>query len=86
VIIAFEELKPMFIENAGPIPSHFSIDSELASHAQLWFLPTLRVVTNDTGTCQSNDLKEDLNPQLACIVKGRGRVFIYRSDNVCFCL
>jgi len=37
------------------------------------FLPTLRGVITDTGTYQSKDLEEDLNPQLACIVEGRGR-------------
>lgn len=30
VITAFEELKPMFIEDAGPIPSYFSTASELS--------------------------------------------------------
>ena len=36
------------------------------------------------NTYQSKDLEEDLNPQLACIVEGRGRVFIYHGDYVAF--
>ncbi|CAK2091512.1 conserved hypothetical protein [Vibrio crassostreae] len=82
VITAFEELKPMFIEEAGPIPSYFSSNSELSLIDQAkryGFLPTLRGVISDTGTYQCKDLEEDLNPQLACIVEGRGRVFIYHA-------
>ncbi len=74
MITAFEELKPMFIEDAGPIPSYFSSNSELSLIEQAkynyGFLPTLRGVIIDTGTYQSKDLEEDLNPQLTCIVKG----------------
>ncbi|MEZ9516191.1 cytosolic protein [Vibrio splendidus] len=88
VITAFEELKPMFIEDAGPIPAYFSTASELSlidqAKRSYGFLPTLRGVITDTGTYQSKDLEEDLNPQLACIVEGRGRVFIYQGDYVAF--
>ncbi|MFA0193107.1 cytosolic protein [Vibrio artabrorum] len=88
VITAFEELKPMFIEDAGSIPSYFSISSELSlidqAKRRCGFLPTLRGVITDTGTYQSKDLEEDLNPQLACIVEGRGRVFIYHGGYVAF--
>ena len=88
VITAFEELKTMFIEDAGPIPAYFSTASELSlidqAKRSYGFLPTLRGVITDTGTFQSKDLEEDLNPQLACIVEGRGRVFIYHGDYVAF--
>jgi hypothetical protein len=88
VITAFEELKPMFIEDAGPIPAYFSTASELSlidqAKRSYGFLPTLRGVITDTGTYQSENLEEDLNPQLACIVEGRGRVFLYHGDYVAF--
>ncbi|PTP38206.1 cytosolic protein [Vibrio splendidus] len=88
VITAFEELKPMFIEDAGPIPAYFSTTSELSlidqAKRSYGFLPKLRGVITDTGTYQSENLEEDLNPQLACIVEGRGRVFIYQGDYVAF--
>ncbi len=88
VITAFEELKPIFIEDAGEIPSYFSIDSELNLIAQAkrayGYLPTLSGVITDTGTFQSQDNEEDLNPQLACLVEGRGRVFIYHGGFVAF--
>ncbi len=35
-------------------------------------------------TFQSQDIEEDLNPQLACLVEGRGRVFIYHRGFVAF--
>ena len=88
VITAFEALKPIFIEDAGEIPSYFSIDSELDLIAQAkrayGYLPTLSGVITDTGTFQSQDNEEDLNPQLACLVEGRGRVFIYHGGFVAF--
>ena len=88
VITAFEELKPIFIEDAGAIPSCFSITSELslidqAKRAYV-YLPSLNGVITDTGTFQSKNNEEDLNPQLACIVAGRGRVFIYHGGYVAF--
>ncbi|MGR5059408.1 cytosolic protein [Vibrio rotiferianus] len=88
VITAFEELKPIFIEDAGAIPSCFSTDSELnlieqAKHTY-GDLPVLSGVITDTGTFQSQDNEEDLNPQLACLVEGRGRVFIYHGGFVAF--
>ena len=88
VITAFEELKPMFIEEAGAIPSCFSTASELSLIDQAkrtyGYLPTLSGVITDTGTFQSKDNEEDLNPQLACLVEGRGRVFIYHGGFVAF--
>ncbi|WP_114766955.1 cytosolic protein [Vibrio rhodolitus] len=88
VITAFEELKTMFIEDAGKIPSCFSVTSELSLIDQAkrtyGYLPKLRGVVTDTGTYQSQDLEEDLNPQLACLVEGRGRVFIYYGGFVAF--
>ncbi len=88
VITAFEELKPIFIEDAGAIPSCFSISSELSLIDQAkrtyGYLPSLNGVITDTGTFQSKNIKEDLNPQLACIVEGRGRVFIYHGGYVAF--
>ncbi|MCK6264621.1 cytosolic protein [Vibrio sp. ZSDE26] len=88
VITAFEELKTMFIEEASAIPSCFSTDSELSLIDQAkrtyGHLPTFSGVITDTGTYQSNDNKEDLNPQLACLVEGRGRVFIYHDGFVAF--
>ncbi|APX06122.1 MULTISPECIES: cytosolic protein [Vibrio] len=88
VITAFEELKPLFIEDAGSIPACFSITSELSLIDQAkrtyGYLPPLRGVITDTGTFQSQDNEEDLNPQLACIVEGRGRVFIYNGGFVAF--
>ena len=87
VITAFEELKPLFIEDAGSIPACFSITSELSLIDQAkrtyGYLPPLRGVITDTGTFQSQDNEEDLNPQLACIVEGRGRVF-YHGGFVAF--
>ncbi|NGZ94075.1 cytosolic protein [Vibrio aestuarianus subsp. cardii] len=58
VITAFEELKTMFIKEAG--------------------------VITDTGAFQRQDNEEDLNPQLACLVEGHGRVFIYHGGFVAF--
>ncbi|MGF1680312.1 cytosolic protein [Photobacterium minamisatsumaniensis] len=88
VITAFEELKTMFIEDAGSIPSYFSTASELSlidqAKRSYGFLPTLSGVITDTGTFQSQDNEEDLNPQLACLVEGRGRVFIYYGGFVAF--
>ncbi|MCW8336236.1 cytosolic protein [Vibrio paucivorans] len=88
VITAFEELKPMFIEDAGSIPSCFSTTSELSLIDQAkrtyGYLPKFKGVITDTGTFQSQDIEEDLNPQLACIVEGRGRVFIYHGGYVAF--
>ncbi|KJY83992.1 cytosolic protein [Vibrio galatheae] len=88
VITAFEELKPLFIEEAGSIPACFSIANELSLIEQAkrsyGYLPKLSGVITDTGTFQSQDNEEDLNPQLACIVEGRGRVFIYHGGFVAF--
>ena len=88
VITAFEELKTIFIEEAGEIPFCFSTASELNLIDQVkrtyGYLPTLRGVITDTGTFQSQDNEEDLNPQLACLVEGRGRVFIYHGGFVAF--
>ncbi|KHT47312.1 hypothetical protein [Vibrio sinaloensis] len=88
VITAFEELKPLFIEEAGAIPSYFSTTSELSLIDQAkrayGYLPKLSGVITDTGTFQSKDIGEDLNPQLACLVEGRGRVFIYHGGFVAF--
>ncbi|GAL24772.1 hypothetical protein JCM19239_7372 [Vibrio variabilis] len=47
-------------------------------------MPRLNGVVTDTGTFQSQSNEEDLNPQLACIVEGRGRVFIYHGGFVAF--
>ncbi|MEZ9710799.1 cytosolic protein [Vibrio breoganii] len=80
VITAFEELKTLFIEEAGAIPSCFSTASELSlidqAKRSYGYLSTLSGVITDTGTYKSKDNEEDLNPQLACLVEGRGRVFI----------
>lgn len=88
VITAFEELKTLFIEEAGSIPSCFSIASELSLIDQAkrtyGYLPRLSGIITDTGTFQSQDNEEDLNPQLACLVEGRGRVFIYHRGFVAF--
>ncbi|WP_061008417.1 hypothetical protein [Vibrio sp. CUB2] len=88
VITAFEELKPIFIEDAGAIPSRFSIDSELSLIDQAkrtyGYLPALDGVITDTGTFESQANEEDLNPQLACLVEGRGRMFIYHGGFVAF--
>ncbi|PQJ89472.1 cytosolic protein [Aliivibrio sifiae] len=88
VITAFEELKTLFIEEAGEIPFCFSAASELSLIDQAkrtyGYLPTLCGVITDTGTFQSQDDEEDLSPQLACLVKGRGRVFIYHGSFVAF--
>ncbi|MBY8084103.1 cytosolic protein [Vibrio fluvialis] len=88
VITAFEELKTLFIEDAGVIPSYFSSSSELSLIDQAkrtyGYLPTLDGVITDTGTFQRPNNEEDLNPQLACLVEGRGRVFIYHGGFVAF--
>lgn len=88
VITAFEELKTIFIEDAGTIPSRFSTSSELnlidQAKRTYGYLPTLSGVITDTGTFLSKDNEEDLNPQLACLVEGRGRVFIYHGGFVAF--
>ncbi len=90
VITAFEELKTLFIEDAGAIPPLcFSTASELnlidQAKRTYGYLPTLSGVITDTGTFQSPDNEEDLNPQLACLVEGgRGRVFIYCDGFVAF--
>ncbi|WP_070966920.1 cytosolic protein [Vibrio sonorensis] len=88
VITAFEEIKPMFIEDAGKIPSCFSTSSELSLIDQAkrtyGYLPKYSGVITDTGTLQSQEIQEDLNPQLACLVEGRGRVFIYHGGFVAF--
>ncbi|RJX71983.1 cytosolic protein [Vibrio sinensis] len=88
VITAFEELKTMFIEEAGAIPRCFSATSELSLIDQAkrtyGYLPRLSGVITDTGTFQSKDNEEDFHPQLACLVEGRGRVFIYHGGFVAF--
>ncbi|MGR5296040.1 cytosolic protein [Vibrio mediterranei] len=88
VITAFEELKAMFIEDAGAIPSCFSNTSELSLIDQAkrtyGYLPSLDGEITDTGTFQRQNNEEDLNPQLACLVEGRGRVFIYHGGFVAF--
>ena len=88
VITAFEELKTLFIDEAGTIPSCFSAASELSlidqAKRSYGYLPPLRGVITDTGTFQSPGNEEDLNPQLACLVEGRGRVFIYHGVYVAF--
>ncbi|MCG9677182.1 cytosolic protein [Vibrio sp. Isolate24] len=88
VITAFEELKTIFIEEAGAIPSCFSTASELnlidQAKRTYGYLPKLSGVVTDTGTFQSQDNEEGLNPQLACLVEGRGRVFIYHGGFVAF--
>ncbi|WCE28821.1 cytosolic protein [Vibrio sp. SCSIO 43137] len=88
VITGFEELKPLFIEEAGAIPSCFSTTSELSlidqARRTYGYLPQLDGIITDTGTFQSQNNEEDLNPQLACLVEGRGRVFIYHGGFVAF--
>lgn len=88
VITAFEELKPLFIEDASAIPSYFSSTSELSLIEQAkrayGYLPTLSGVITDTGTFQRPGNEEDLEPQLACLVEERGRVFIYHGRFVAF--
>lgn len=88
VITAFEELKTLFIEEAGAIPLCFSTDSELSlidqAKSTYGYLPTLSGIITDTGTFQRQDNEEDFNPQLACLVEGRGRVFIYHGGFVAF--
>jgi len=88
VITAFEELKTMFIEEAGTIPSCFSTASELnlvdQAKRTYRYLPTLSGVITDIGTYQRQGNEEDLDPQLACLVEGRGRVFIYHGGFVAF--
>jgi hypothetical protein len=88
VITAFEELETLFIEDAGAIPSCFSATSELnlidQAKRTYGYLPTYSGVITDTGTFKSKDNEEDLNPQLACLVEGRGRVFIYHGGFVAF--
>ncbi|WP_087019588.1 cytosolic protein [Thaumasiovibrio subtropicus] len=88
VITAFEELKTLFIEEAGTIPACFSTTSELSliDQARRTFgvLPSLSGVITDVGTFQREDHDEDLPPLLACLVEGRGRVFIYHDGFVAF--
>nr|WP_086939938.1 cytosolic protein [Thaumasiovibrio occultus] len=88
VITAFEELKALFIEDAGTIPACFSTTSELSLIDQAkrtyGYLPPLRGVITDTGIFQRQGHAEDLNAQLACVVEGRGRVFIYHGGYVAF--
>ena len=88
VITAFEELKTLFIEDAGAIPSCFSATSELnlidQAKRTYGYLPSLNGVITDTGTFKSQGIEEDLDPQLACLVEGRGRVFIYHGGFVAF--
>ena len=88
VITAFEELKTLFIEEAGAIPGCFSTTSELnlidQAKRSYGYLPTLSGVITDTGTFQSQNNEADLDPQLACLVEGRGRVFIYHGGFVAF--
>jgi hypothetical protein len=88
VITAFEELKTMFIEEAGTIPSCFSNASELnlvdQAKRTYRYLPTLSGVITDIGTYQRQGNEEDLDPQLACLVEGHGRVFIYHGGFVAF--
>ena len=88
VITAFEELKTMFIEEAGTIPSCFSTASELnlvdQAKRTYRYLPTLSGVITDIGTYQRQGNEEDLDPQLACLVEGHGRVFIYHGGFVAF--
>ncbi|MCL1100082.1 cytosolic protein [Shewanella saliphila] len=88
VITAFEELKTMFIEEAGTIPACFSTASELSLIDQAkrtyGYLPTHSGEITDTGALQRQGIEEDLNPQLACLVEGRGRVFIYYGGFVAF--
>ncbi|WP_157490723.1 cytosolic protein [Enterovibrio coralii] len=78
----------MFIEEAGAIPFCFSRASELSLIDQAkrtyGYLPALSSVITDTGTFQSRDNEEDLNALLACLVEGRGRVFIYYGGFVAF--
>ncbi len=88
VITAYEEFKTMFIEEAGRIPSCFSATSELSLIDQAkrayGFLPSFNGIITDTGTFQRQNNEEDLNPQLACLVEGRGRIFIYHGGYVAF--
>ena len=88
VITAFEELKTLFIEEAGAIPGCFSTTSELSlidqAKRSYGYLPTLSGVITDTGTFQSQNSEADLDRQLACLVEGRGRVFIYHGGFVAF--
>ncbi len=88
VITAFEELKTMFIEEGDAITSCFSRASELNMIDQAkrtyGYLPKLSGVITDTGTFQRPNNQEDLTPQLACLVEGRGRVFIYHGGFVAF--
>ncbi len=88
VITAFEELKPLFIEEAGAIPTYFSSSSELSLIDQAkrayGYFPALSGIITDTGTFQRRNNEEDLYPQLACLVEGRGRIFIYHASYVAF--
>ena len=88
VITAFEELKTLFIEDAGAIPACFSTTSELSlidqAKRSYGYLPTLSGVITDTGIFQTKNNQDDLSPQLACVVEGRGRVFIYHGGFVAF--
>ena len=88
VITAFEEIRTIFIEEAGAIPGCFSTDCELnlidQAKRKYGYLPSLNGLVTDTGTFQGRDNEEELNPQLACLVEGRGRVFIYHGGFVAF--
>ncbi|MCD9539953.1 cytosolic protein [Photobacterium carnosum] len=88
VITAFEEMKTLFIEEAGAISCCFSTASELdlidQAKRTYGYLPTLSGIITDTGTFQRQNNEEDLDPQLACLVEGRGRVFIYHGGFVAF--
>lgn len=48
------------------------------------YLPNLNGVITDTGKFVREGVEEDLNPQLAWLVEGRGRVFIYHGGYVAF--
>ncbi|MFV0575900.1 MAG: cytosolic protein [Vibrio sp.] len=48
------------------------------------YFPKFSGIVIDTGTFQSPNNEEDLNPQLACVVEGRGRIFIYHGGFVAF--
>ncbi|WP_281221844.1 cytosolic protein [Photobacterium sanguinicancri] len=88
VITAFEGLKTIFIEEVDAIPFCFSAASELnlivREKRTYGYLPTFSGVITDIGTFQSQDNEEDLNPQLACLVEGRGRVLIYHDGFVAY--
>ncbi|MDA0129372.1 cytosolic protein [Vibrio sp. MarTm2] len=70
---------------ADAIPSHFSTTSELSliDQAKRAYgqLPKLSGVITNRGIFESKEM-EGLNPQLACLVEERGRVFIYHGGIV----